>query len=116
MFCILWIRIQVWKIKAPDPQHWMQEAAEKLAVEKELLESDTSMLAEEKEKLLKEMRRKEAMLSREKGTSQNEFWKNVPLVDNVCEARPPRKIFWSNNFCWKKDEKNTYILLNNEII
>lgn len=33
---------------------------------KELLESDTSMLTEEKERLLKEMRHKEAMLAREK--------------------------------------------------
>ena len=32
----------------------------------ELLESDTSMLAEEKERLIKEARHKEAMLAREK--------------------------------------------------
>jgi hypothetical protein len=31
-----------------------------------LLESDTSLLAEEKDKLMKEMRHKEAMLAREK--------------------------------------------------
>eukprot|EP00088_Acartia_fossae_P027757 TRINITY_DN2848_c0_g1_i1.p1 TRINITY_DN2848_c0_g1~~TRINITY_DN2848_c0_g1_i1.p1 ORF type:complete len:808 (+),score=134.82 TRINITY_DN2848_c0_g1_i1:45-2468(+) len=44
----------------------VKEIAEKLSVEKELLESDTSMLTEEKERLLKEMRHKEAMLAREK--------------------------------------------------
>ena len=37
-----------------------------LATEKELLENDTSMLAEQKDKLLHEVRRKEAMLVREK--------------------------------------------------
>ena len=42
---------------------YIQEAAEKLAVEKELLESDTSMLAEEKEKLLKEATQEEDIFS-----------------------------------------------------
>ena len=37
-----------------------------LATEKELLENDTSMLAEQKDKLLHEVRRKEAMLVRER--------------------------------------------------
>jgi kinesin family protein 3/17 len=44
----------------------LREAAEKLATEKQLLESDTSLLAEEKEKLLREMRRKEALLAKER--------------------------------------------------
>jgi kinesin family protein 3/17 len=44
----------------------MKEIAEKLATEKELLESDTTMIAEEKEELLVEVRRKEAMLIRER--------------------------------------------------
>jgi len=44
----------------------VKEIEEKLAIDKELLESDTTMIAEEKEKLLTEMRRKEAMLKRER--------------------------------------------------
>ena len=48
----------------------IKEMAEKLATEKELLESDTSMLAEEKDKLLQEVRRKEAMLVREKAEKE----------------------------------------------
>jgi len=48
----------------------VKEMADKLATEKELLESDTSMLAEEKEKLLQEVRRKEAMLVREKAEKE----------------------------------------------
>jgi len=49
-----------------DQDDSLKEVAEKLSVEKELLESDTSLLAEEKDKLMKEMRHKEAMLAREK--------------------------------------------------
>jgi len=49
-----------------DEETSLREVAEKLATEKELLENDTSMLAEEKDKLLQEVRRKEAMLAREK--------------------------------------------------
>ena len=48
----------------------IKEMAEKLATEKELLESDTSLLAEEKDKLLQEVRRKEAMLVREKAEKE----------------------------------------------
>merc|ERR1719282_1426748 len=48
----------------------VKEMADKLATEKELLENDTSMLAEEKEKLLHEVRRKEAMLVREKAEKE----------------------------------------------
>jgi len=48
----------------------LKEVAEKLATEKELLESDTSLLAEEKEKLLQEVRRKEAMLARERAEKE----------------------------------------------
>ena len=49
-----------------DEETSIREVAEKLSTEKELLENDTSMLAEEKDKLIQEVRRKEAMLAREK--------------------------------------------------
>ena len=48
----------------------VKEMAEKLSTEKELLENDTTMLSEEKEKLLQEVRRKEAMLVREKAEKE----------------------------------------------
>ena len=48
----------------------IKEKVAKLATEKELLESDTTMIAEEKNRLLDEMRRKEAMLAREKAEKE----------------------------------------------
>ncbi len=55
---------------ADDEEISLKETAERLATEKELLENDTSMLAEEKNKILEEMRRKEAMLSRERAEKE----------------------------------------------
>merc|ERR1719278_1412291 len=48
----------------------IKEKVAKLATEKELLENDTTMIADEKNRLLDEMRRKEAMLAREKAEKE----------------------------------------------
>lgn len=65
----------------------LREAAERLATEKQLLESDTSLLAEERERLMKEMRRKEALLAKERSEKEKLAQKIAAMESKLLTGR-----------------------------